>query len=686
MKSLAWLSLVFVAFLISSSAFGDIEAERLLASPSGEIPETIAGYRRVAVYHQDYAIRFLFVAEGKEPIGPNVIEFLLTRRDDTRSAFAKTRSFDIAYRGPSVAGAPAPDVKPLADAVVSAIERNDEGSLVLAQAPFVERPDSKELRLWQIYTRIVVDLGLVLVILFFLLSPFMGYRLWCDVKSGIGDTLSWTVLGVTTIGLVLRLILPHQPVMYYMGYRLAAVAAELADVPKYGPGALALYHLLFKVTGTSHLAMAYANSVIGGILPFASAALVLACGGGRVASMAATVFVALTPLFVRDSTTESLLVPTMLWLICGLAMAARSMRTGSLFDISTALLLLTLATWSRPETVVLVPLALGALMWLWPRGHFSKWTWVLVGCAALLFIIRIIHLIIAVQIELERGNSPILTDFQALLRIPTEHLNRNIVFWPSLFPAGVATLAVIGLFSTKLRTMLRAVAMLFLAVLWLTISFLDLPYVSLPRVQAPGLLFVTLLASYGMENLWSAVARVIRSQALLAAIFAGVSAVMAVSMGVTVPSLWAKTNADDEEELLQDARAVLADTRSVLVRRSYDDQPVERIHLFYPDYWFTSKGHIVVGPDRFAAMKKGSRPAYFLLGIRCYLRECGQSDMHPACRRMLDEYRLTPVFERIVPVRRLDTGRDTRPDQDLDFPWCITASDSMRIGLYRIEG
>jgi hypothetical protein len=665
------------------------DAERLLASPAGDVPGTIAGFRRISTFRQDFAIRFLFAREGADPTGANVLEVLLTRRDDTRPAFRRTRSYDVSFRGPMVDGEPAPEARPLVDAVVQAVTRNDTGDSAIEDAPFVEKPDSPELAAWTVFNRVTVDAGLLMVAAFLALLPVLARRLWGDLRSGLGRG-AWLVAGLAAAGLTLRLALPHVTVMYYMGYRLAHVAATMDDVTKYGPAALALYHLLFLATGTSHLAMAWLNSVAGGLLPIPLAALVLRCGAGRTAAIAVAAFAALTPLFVRDATTESLLVPATLWMVAGLAVAARARATRSPSDLSIALLLLTLATWARPEAVLLVPLTAALLAWQWPAdaGRLPRWTLVAWAVAAALLAARIAHLAVAIGIERARGNSPVLADADALLALPAEHLARNLAFWPSMYPAGLTVLAALGLVAGGGHRALRTLAALAAAAAWLTVSFLDLPYVSLPRVQSPGLLLVTVAAAWGAEGVaqrlwkpgfWTTARRILLGIC---------AACLLASMAETVPALWQRTNADDEEDLLRDAVVALPDGPAVLVRRSYDDQPVERIHLFYPDYVFEppARDGVVVGPDRFETMAPSSRPAFFLLGTRCYLRQCGAEGMHPACTRMIDRWRLEPVIEREVPVRRIDTGRPVRPDQDLDFPWCISATGSMKLGLYRIAG
>lgn len=667
----------------------------LLGDETGRIPEEVAGFRLVAA-RQDEAIHFVFTLDPARPTGENLVELVLTPRDEARPAFARSASFNIEYRGPMVGGQPAPEVRPLTDALIASITRNDPGGILIAPPKPRALGEGGEVPTHVfVADRVAAWTGVLLVALFLVCLPWTGQRLGRDVRTalardgpkGFRFEMGFAMASVA-VGLILRLSLPHLPVMYYMGYHLAETAGRLEGIPKYGPGALALYHLVFRLTGTDHLAMMYANSVLGAFIPIAGGALLARLGfrGWSVASGIA--FLSLGPLFVKDATTESLLVPTTLWMLSGLVLflAWREERRTS--TLSLALLHLILAMFSRPEAVVLVPVTSGLLVLArWkahktemPRDSSPAWPWLV---SAVLLLIRAGQLWVSLDIEFARGNNPILKDPAGLLSLLPDLWRRNVLLWPSLYPVAVTVLACAGLVLGPLR--LVTAALLLASTLWIGASLVDLPFVSIARVQVPGAVFCTLAAG-------AAVAGVIRvvSGKRVALVLASVGLVLAVaaSMLYTVPGLWAPVNPDHEERLWRDAREVIPGDRPfILIRRGYNDQPVERLHLYNPDYWFeppTRQG-LCVGPDWFARTDTAGRAAYFLLGTRCYMRKCGETGLHPACRRILENYRLEPVIERTVPVHTLPIDRSRRPDQELDFPWCLAQTDAMKIGLYLLR-
>ncbi len=663
---------------------------------AGRIPETLAGFRLVSA-RQDEAIHFVFTLDPARPSGENLVELTLVPRDEARAALARSRSFNIEYRGPMVGGRPAPAVRPLVDAVVAAVTRNDPGGLLIAPPKPKALGEGGEVPAPVVLVdRASAWVGLALVVLFLLCLPWTARRLASDLRVGLASQAPEAVPLAALVGLVavacglgLRLLLPHLPVMYYMGYHLAETAARLEGIPKYGPGALALYHLVFRVTGTDHVAMMLANSVLGSLTPLVGGALLSRLGlrGWGVAGGIA--LLALTPLFVKDATTESLLVPTTLWVLAGLALLLRAREDGRSSTMSLALLHLVLAMLSRPEAVVLVPLCAGLLLPFASRApgkarsrtvaRLAPWV-----AAASVLAIRAAQLSVALDVEFARGNNPVLRDPAGLWSLLPDLWRRDVLLWPSLFPAAVTGLAVAGLILGPRRAV--AGALLAAAVAWIVVSLVDLPYVSVPRVQVPGAAFCTLAAGVGVAGLHRVLSR---NRALLVGGATAGVLVTALSAALTVPALWASTNADDEERLLRDARDVIPPGQPfLLVRRGYDDEPVERLHLHYPDYWFEppARDGLAVGPDWFHRTDTAGRPAFFLFGTRCYMRLCGEAGIHPACRRMRERYRLEPVIERTVPVRDLPVDRKRQPDQDLDFPWCLAARGQMTIGVYRITG
>ncbi len=692
-------SIVLLGILaVSGSARGQETdlASALLRDESGRVLEEVAGLRLVSA-RQDEAIHYVFTLDPTRPSGENLVELMLVPRDESRPALARTRSFNVEYRGPMVGGRPAPAVQSLVEAVVSAVTRNDPGGLLIAPPKPKALGEGGEVPAHvALIDRASAWVGLALVAAFLIGLPWTARRLTQDLRAGraggapeASPLAARVALVAVACGLVLRLVLPHLPVMYYMGYHLADTAARLEGIPKYGPGALALYHLVFRLTGTDHLAMMYANSVLGSLTPLAGGALLARVGLRGWGAAAGIVLLAGTPLFIKDATTESLLVPTTLWLLVGLTLFLRAREDGRSSTMALALLHLVLAMFSRPEAVVLAPLCAGLLSPFASRpanqvrpqtgARLAPWV-VAVGVLA----VRAAQLSVALDVEFARGNNPVLRDPKGLLSLVPDLWRRDILLWPSLFPVGVTALAAAGAVLGPRRRV--AGAFLVAAAAWIAASLVDLPYVSIPRVQVPGATFCALAAGVGVAGVHRLLSR---SRGLLAAGALVGGSLVAGTMAWTVPALWQPVNADDEERLLRDARdAVPADRPFLLVRRGYDDEPVERLHLHYPDYWFEppARDGIAVGPDWFDRTDTAGRPAFFLLGTRCYMRACGEAGLHPACQRMRERYRLEPVIERTVPVRDLPVDRGRRPDQDLDFPWCLAARGEMTIGLYRVVG
>lgn len=662
-------------------------AADLLRGSDGAVPDRLAGFPLVSAFAEDWGVRYLFTLDPAAPEGANLVELVVSGRDDAASAVARTRSSNVAYKGPMEGGAPAARVRPLVDALVAAVERNESGMAPIVPVPVPAPPEASQGPAG--LSSAMAWAGILLVLAFLLASPVTALRLGRDLRAALGPSW-WVLLVVIGAGLAARLLVPHRPVMYYMGYRMAEVAARLDDVPKYGSGALALYHLLFRLTGPSHLAMIGLNAVLGGLLPATAAGLVARLGGGRIAVAAAALLVAATPAFVRDSATESLLVPSLLWTATGLWLLARWRGTRAPSDLVLAALHLVLAVFSRPEAVGLVPFAAAVLIpfALPERGrapsHARAATAAVIAVVAALLALRVAHLLVSVGRELDLGNTPVLSDPAALAALVPDLVTRNLALRPGWFPAGVSAVAFLPLFLGPRRA--RSLALLAVAVAWLAVSLVDLPHVSLPRVQVPGLFFLAVAAAFGLDAAWARRGSGATGRAVRWAV--GLSATLAVvtSIPFSGAAFQERTNADDEEDLLREAVALLPAEPVVFVRRSYDDQPVERVHLHYPDYGLRPpfRDDLVIGPDRLAATDPVGRPVYFYLGTRCFLRECDQVGMHPACRRMRDEYRLEPVFERAVPVRRIPLDRKVRPDGDLDFPWCVAAGQSMRLGLYRV--
>lgn len=692
--------LLLFAFGLSAGC-GPLDPDELLRLPSGKSVSRVDGYELEAVLHRE-AIHFQFRPEDPSDSRGRV-EFVLTPRDESVPAWTRTRAFNVAWKGPTVNGAPPPELALLADTVLGAVRQNEgSGTWLRKRSRYAESPDwSTPRAAWLARTSGLA--GIALVGLFLLTAPFAAWIILREISSSLGRRGLLLLLVIVLGGLLLRVLLPHRPVMHYMGYRMTQLAAVLDEIPKYGPGSLALHHLLFQLTGPSHRAVMMLNAFLGGLAPLAGAALLARLGADRVATILGGAFMALVPLLIKDSTSESLGVPMLFWTLSGLVLLLRARVHMDALSLLLGVLHLALAVMSRPEAVLLVPLAALLLTALTPsRGpslsHAGKNRAFLVAMLAsaafvlLLGILRIAQGTVAVEAELARGNTPDMLTLDGLRSTIRGLVFRNAAFWPSLFPTIVSVMALgaplaLAGHSRPRRESVVCGVLVGIALAWIAVSQLDLPYVSIPRVQAPGLAFLVLAAAWGASALiglpaFARMTRTIRSLIIGIAIVS-----IVVSAAATVPVLWARNAADEEESLLRDAYQSLPDEPVTLVRRSYRDPPREPIHLYWPDYF----SHPPFRDDRvmdiasFLEDPPMDRQVFFLMGVRCHLRACDQSGIHPGCAEISSRFRLEPVVERDVPIHRLPIDRQTtEPLRDMDFGWCYGSEGPLRIGLYRV--
>ncbi|HOU53512.1 MAG TPA: hypothetical protein PLQ97_06250 [Myxococcota bacterium] len=661
-------------------------------------PVRVFGEREVREVREDQALHLLF----EDPTGVTV-EVRLEGPQAGPGALEHTPSFQVRFLGPMVGDRPAPPWDRVVAEVVRVVRQNDPGGLALAEArapgpddhprglvsePFPQMRTPEDRRRMASLDAWMRALGLVLTALFVLTLPWAARGLaWDLFRGGTGRGLRVVAAVLLAAGLLVRLMAPRFLIMHYMGWQLEHQVWEWTEVPKYGAGALAVYRWLFLVTGPSAEAMTWLNSALGSLMPLAAGALMAGLGAGSMGRLAALGLVALAPVMVRDATTESLLVPNLLWTLGGLALLLRARRTGSLADLALAGTMVALAMTSRPESLVLVPLAAAGVLWAAPReGLFrARHLWWIGLPLVLVLGARLVHLAAGLEVERSVGNLPsVFSPWAWPVLLARDLPRRSLVTWFHLFPAAATVLAA---FAPLVSVRRRAAWVLWgLALAWTAVSLVDLPYVSVQRVQAPAAAFVLMAAALGIEGLLGLRDRLPRpSFAMLA--LAVVLALVGSSL-VTVPGLWARTHAADEEALIARALREVGSGPAVLVRRGYLDSPGERLHLHYPDDRFHLQGVVTLGPDAFlAAGAPLDVPVFFLRGTRCWLRACDASaEEHPACRAMMDRFRLEPVVEQRIPLRPLPVDRDVGPRHDLDFPWCLADPEGMTIGLYRVLG
>ncbi|MBI5482689.1 MAG: hypothetical protein HY906_27795, partial [Deltaproteobacteria bacterium] len=102
----------------STSAAEPVIADELFGAPQGAGPRTFGGLQLLSV-RQDAAIHLVFTVDPTRPTGQNLVEVILTPRDDGLPALMRTRLFNVAFKGPTVDGEPAPQVRRLVDEIVA---------------------------------------------------------------------------------------------------------------------------------------------------------------------------------------------------------------------------------------------------------------------------------------------------------------------------------------------------------------------------------------------------------------------------------------------------------------------------------------------------------------------------------------------------------------------------------------
>jgi len=531
--------------------------------------------------------------------------------------------------------------------------------------------------------RLLLYCGFVLVLFCLFCLPAGLWFIGNEVQR-ISSRLFWLLLSLSIVAIAIRLLAPHRLTMYFMGYAMIDLADRLYTVPKYGPAGQVLHHLLFMLTGPSHDAVTYLNSVIGGLIVFSGSASLLALGLSTIESLVMAVLLAFTPLFIRDQTSESLLVPMLLWLFLGIAVL---WFRGAVWHKVMGVSFLLLACFSRAETPFLVPFCLLVLFFAQkPDLSWLRFKGILcfLALVAILYCVRLIHLYFAVAHEVSLGNNPNLTTplFSQIPGLIFSFFYMNAAFRPSLFPVLITILALLSVFGRRRRI---ALAFLILFCIFAFVSGIDLPYVSIPRIQAPALAFLCACASMGFYEVYSRFRNITYKRVFSCASIA----LYGVSGAWTIPTLYQRLNPDEEEELLHEALEVLPkDKYYVLATRTFFDEPMERVHLHIPSYLFEGE---VIGLDEMQKRLEEGKlksDAFVLIGVRCYMRACTEQGIHPACERAMKMQGLVPLIEKVVPVHRpkiiepLDSKRS--PEQDLDFPWCVPVNE-MKLGLYKVS-
>lgn len=497
---------------------------------------------------------------------------------------------------------------------------------------------------------------------------------------------AYALAALTAITLLLHALLPARLVMVYTGYDLTARLALLADLPRYGAGAIWLYQPALTFLGLDHASLQLANRLFGALslLPFAALAFAVV-PGRRLGPLCAVALFALLPVVWRDHTSEAILTGTTLLLLTGLAAAAIALTHPARRTwLMLALPVLAAAITCRPEVApALAPALLGLALTsprkpeLPPARRAHRYTLALAAlCLALAALPHLDWLLQTVRQQTHDGS--ILAPQLALSTRVAEILTRSNIFLagPWLSPA-LLVWPVAALLGPRHRLLPTHLGLIAAATVWLALSAVDLPDVSIPRVHLPALVLLLPVVGAGIERLADSPRLPLRliNPFVAALVFAGAITSFA--------PLFTPTNADAEDALIRAARAAVSPGAGCLATVRFDDPPPPgHTQRHFPDYLFV--GTTIVGLERFdaehatlATACEGGAVA--LLGTRCFMAlrppdagpPEGPAEL-PVCTRFRERYALEPVVDEAIENRTAHT-----------FPM-YPATPELHVGVYRI--
>jgi hypothetical protein len=531
-----------------------------------------------------------------------------------------------------------------------------------------------------------IDTILIVIVYFLLLLllPFLYYifREFIRISSEWSAKEKIAIFMLLSAGLIIRILAPHRMVMVFMGYNIVESAISLENLPRYGASALVLYHLFMKIFPADHVSVLWLNSIIG-TFNIVLTVFILRC---FLKAFSSGIFLAgmlsLTPVFIRDHNSESILVPAMFFLLTSVFLLQNHLKYRKNSYLAGSLTSLVLASLARPELMLLAPLT-----WVF----FLTEKPVLKGSIRILFLISMpffliymlnaLRLFFVMQREMAFVNFPDMEFYSMLSSFVSLLSDRNLVFNPDVFPVMTVILAFTALIISPERT--RVLRLIILSVLFSGIYFMDFNEESMLRLHIPEAVFITMAASTGLSGIAGKLKKANISLILI------LSVLWIVSAAFTANKTFMSSNSDEEDVFFREAVSRLPDEPVLFVRLGYGDIPefydgldiyssshghTGRVHRFYPDYLINARGRNdrILNIRIFEIENRWDMPVYFYLGMRCYAYH--SLPMHPQCEKMLKQYRAVPVITKQV----INHGEFSRT-----FQWYPSA-DHFELGLYGI--
>jgi tetratricopeptide (TPR) repeat protein len=520
------------------------------------------------------------------------------------------------------------------------------------------------------------------------------------ILAGCGRAELAVVLAAVAAGGIRLVLVPLAPVKVGMVFPMLDEALRLEGLPRYGAGGAVLVHLIFRFLNVHLEELLRFNSMLALAVPLLGAAAVRRLFPVAGTAGFSALYLALTPLFLRDGNTESLLVPGFFLVLIGLHLLLEFVDEGAWGWGAAALPSLAAAASMRPELVVLV-IVLPAL--LWRRTKERKRLAVVAVSLCLLLVPGAMVVLGATGRDLADGNL-------AVGRLNPGFVLRNlavlnVLVAPGFFPLSTALLGLAGLgFAVRGRAG-RGIALALAGITmgWLVFLAVDLNEESMLRLEVPAAMIWSVLAAVGSAAL---VGRG-RTVAARMGIGAGIVAAFVVSSVPGVGVLFEPTNSQEDSRVFHAAMERLPPGRVRLVVLTADDAP----ELAIKDPGAVGKepppGHVpvhrqlplyrlralrpdvqVVSVSRFRAGVERDSRTFFYLGASCYAyRDAGGNEdwgvpsdpppsLHPACRHVLARYRVSPFFLERVPNRM-----EVAPA----FHWYPESLKGMTLGLLELE-
>jgi len=546
-----------------------------------------------------------------------------------------------------------------------------------------------------------------LLFLFLLVSlAFVGMVVVKDAKEWDRKELL-PVAAILALGIVVRLFMaPHELVKVGMAYPLMDSAVSLETLPRYGSAAPVLYHLLFQFLPIHvdtilyfHTFLSVLNAVL--VLVFARRYVQL-----KYSSVALALFLCLTPVFVRDANSESILVPGMFLLFSGGLLVQEYLRNGKLYVLFSALPALALALHLRPEFLLVVPLFLAMVVIPgFRRDRSMLWIGALFAALVVLTLPYISFFNQVLAAEIERGN--IGEDKLNAAAMVLQLFQRNLLVSPGMFPMVITLLAGLGVALSAYRKqhLKQVLSLLVLGVAWLTVYYVDFNEESMLRLQVPPAVILSIVASYGMAMLLDRFRRFMVKAAL------GILVLAAFLFSATLNwlDLFFVSNSQQHDAVFDELVECLPDESVnfvVLTGREepYHAWPHDTIASATPDFEGTAMVHrhipeyLLKPPLRqdrlmsiseFVAEPSREGRNLFYLSPHCYaVRENHGEEkwgikpdpylkIHPACRYMLTRFHLEPI--KLVWMHN-------EFEYSPPFRWYPEDTQGMTVGLLEVVG